>query len=747
MSHNDLVAAFWRPLKERVDRSGVGLKSLGRAVGLSPPALSETLNGRRAKAPDLDLVLAIARACDEDRVDFWRHRLDELVSELERAGPAPGAVARRERGGTTEAEARPGCPGCQDAYEGDRFAEYDWAVEDEWEPSHFLGAARVLAGEHADLRHEAQALVEGVLGVPAHVTAFRDQFTDLTDRLLAGLGRRVRRSCHGHRVRLLHAAHTVVVIEGGVGGPIIDLSHDMPGTSRREVEVARLLRDSFGDGTFASAPLPVAGTHYADHRTRVQQHYAEAALETRGEALPAAAVEECAARYEGRLLDLAAECPELFVWASLQDGPTAAKALRARPAGPGRARLEALYRQLHDQKTGLDGLESLLCALARDITPGIWPARLSAVYRRELSRPISPVGEAGDNLPGPTIPRLARGYVNPAFRTAVHTHDSRPHSDAWWNTRPLRQEIQGFLAGHLSAFPVVGRPLVVLGDPGSGKSLLTRLLAARLPPTDYLPIRIELRNVIADSEIDEQIAYALHQATQKTLTWETVTGTNDRVLPVLIFDGFDELLQAGGTGHWGYLEEIAEFQRTSADNGCPVAAIVTSRTVVADQTHFPDGTVIIRLEPFDAPRVARWTGAWNTTNRRLGRPLRGDLARLHPELAPQPLLLLMLALYHSVDPGPGDDAVPMSRVSLYERLLGLFVRRQIRKLEPRLPPEALEEKVEDELDLLSVIACAMFNRGRQGVSAEEADHDLRYLRAPDRGTDHSEARLLFGRFF
>ncbi|MYX99801.1 hypothetical protein GT045_34635, partial [Streptomyces sp. SID486] len=63
------------------------------------------------------------------------------------------------------------------------------------------------------------------------------------------------------------------------------------------------------------------------------------------------------------------------------------------------------------------------------------------------------------------------------------------------------------------------------------------------------------------------------------------------VLPVLIFDGFDELLQAGGADHWYYLEEIADFQERSAEAGLPVAAVVTSRTVVADQAKIPDETV------------------------------------------------------------------------------------------------------------------------------------------------------------
>ncbi|MFH8801711.1 AAA family ATPase [Streptomyces sp. NPDC017936] len=738
----DPVAAFWRPLKAEVDRSGVSRRELCDRLRMSASSLSELLNGRRAKAPDWDVVRTIVSACGGP-LAYWRRRHEELESELAHAAPPARADEPRE-----PAAEPPGCAACRQAQDRGRFDAYAWTGDDEWEPSSLLGAVRVLADGNRDVRNEVQVMVGGVLRAEGDLVAFRDQFTDITGRLLSGLGARVRRSCHRHRVRLLHAAHTVVIVEGGVRGPVLELSLELNATARWEVELAAFFQDSLGDGTFAAAPLPVADAPYTDHRTRAEEHYAEFAEQVTGTTPPRHVRRESAIVYQERLLELAAECPEAYVWASLQDGPRAAEALRTCPPGPARDRLETLYRRLDGRKSGLGGVETLLGALARDTTPSEWPGRLSGVYRRELARPISPVGEAGDASPGPRIPQLAHGYVNPAFRTAVHSADSTPHIDSWWNTRPLREEIQGFLAGHLTGFPTVDRPLLVLGDPGTGKSLLTRLLAARLPPTDYLPIRVELRNVTADAEIADQIAQALQQATQKDLTWWAVTESSADALPVLIFDGFDELLQAGAASHWSYLEDIAAFQQTSADNGRPVVVVVTSRTVVADQARIPDGTVMIRLEPFDDVRITHWTDAWNATNRRVNRPLRPDLGTLHPELAPQPLLLLMLALYYTVehDTGP-DDAQPMSRVTLYERLLGLFVRRQIRKLAPRLRPEELEEKVEEELDLLSVIACAMFNRGRQGVSAEEADHDLRHLRAPNRAASTAVARLVFGRFF
>jgi len=710
VSGNESVAAFWRPLKVEVRRSGLSQKEVARRLCLSPSALSELLSGRRAKAPDWDVVRGLVELVGGD-VGYWRRRLGELEVELDRVGRE---VPERGVGWGPE-----GCWVCESGHEMQYLCMPERGDLDD--------VARILAGPDSRLSSEAAAINRAEIRSDSELAAFRVRFDGVVRRLLAGLRGKVRVACCPHRTGLLHAAHRLLIVDACLNGPILELSWP-------RLALSHIIDTALSGGVLSSAPMLAAGMEYASHRARAVVNYV---LVASALAIGPELAAETAALYETRLVGLAAECPEFYLWVTVQDGFKAADVLHACPV---REELECLYSELRFQATGLEGLETLLRALARDATPAEWPARLAAVHRNELRRSISPVGE---DAVGPRLPRLAEGYVNPAFRIAVLDNDSRPHVDAWWNTRPLRQEIQSFLAGQLCGFPTPDRPLIVLGDPGAGKSLLTRLLAVRLPPTDYLAIRVELRDVPADIAVLDQIAHALRALTHQEVTWSTVTSSSPDVLPVLIFDGFDELLQAGGD-HYHYLNDIADFQRRSAENGLPVAVIVTSRTVVADQASIPQGSVVIRLEPFDGPRIARWTRTWHRANP--GRPSLPDLATRHPELAPQPLLLLMLALYHAVDPDPHDTAT-MSRATLYERLLRLFVRRQITKLEPRLRPEDLERKTENELDLLSVIAVAMFNRGRQGVTAEEAEHDLAYLHAPDNRLTTVETRLLFGRFF
>jgi hypothetical protein len=85
--------------------------------------------------------------------------------------------------------------------------------------------------------------------------------------------------------------------------------------------------------------------------------------------------------------------------------------------------------------------------------------------------------------------------------------------------------------------------------------------------------------------------------------WGQVLVAFGPAVPVILLDGFDELLQATGVSQSDYLLKVARFQQCEADQGRPVIALVTSRIAVADRVRYPEGTLALRLEPFRDEQV------------------------------------------------------------------------------------------------------------------------------------------------
>src|SRR6185369_9423680 len=108
--------------------------------------------------------------------------------------------------------------------------------------------------------------------------------------------------------------------------------------------------------------------------------------------------------------------------------------------------------------------------------------------------------------------------------------------------------------GYLTSPRAARLPLVVLGEPGSGKSKLAEVLAARLPEHDFFPILVQLRDVAAESMIQEQIEQAIFQGPGKHVSWHDQLEAADGALPVVLLDGLDELIQATAMNRYDYLE-------------------------------------------------------------------------------------------------------------------------------------------------------------------------------------------------
>ncbi len=534
--------------------------------------------------------------------------------------------------------------------------------------------------------------------------------------LVNGLRERVSRGRRTDRTQRIAAAHSVLVVAAffeclprvdvGFDVAVLDLSK-----SDQRALAASVVRTPVPLPTPQlpyEATLEVLNGFYADLSRPVLAFIQGLAVwdnldETRRERLIDALLrvlpERAVARYEESFRRLAVDFPEVAFWANLVDHQAT------------RADIRAL-------RHGLAGIERILTELAGGREPDEWRLALARAYQAALVRTILPETRTPA---GVRLPTLGAAYIDPSFRVA---ETGTVPTDEWrWQNIAVRDDFQEFLLGHLTAPQAIDAPLVVLGQPGSGKSALTQVLAARLPPSEFLVVRVVLRDVPADAELQDQIERALRSTTGESLTWpEVVRGAGD-ALPVVLLDGFDELLQTTGVNQSDYFERVANFQRREAVLGRPVAVMVTSRTVVADRARPVAGMVTVRLEPFDDGQVRRWLDVWNAVNP----PIPAEAVLAHIELAAQPLLLLLLALYHADGQPLRSEDQPLDQAELYERLLSRFAEREVHKLDPKLPAHDYRRAVDRELLRLSVVAFAMFNRRRQWVSAAEVDNDLAIL--------------------
>ncbi|MBF9128134.1 hypothetical protein I0C86_03870 [Plantactinospora sp. S1510] len=635
----------------------------------------------------------------------------------------------------------------------------------------YAAAARLLGGDRGRVVSALDTIAGGALlgtavAVPAVLALFdaKAEFVRLSHELVRTVSERRAGLTRYDRTERLAAAHRVLVVtaffEALTEADLPFRFGDLELTEREQVAVAGahgadhgpLLRAFFGDGV----PAPGPEQAYRDFRAALDGYYQEvvdrlrrfvvglAAWEWLGlgeqqrfdallNVLPTSAVD----RHQELLGRLAGDFPEVAFWAGLREHA-------------------ATRNELRQLSAALGDLEQILCQISTGRAPDERRAALAGTYARGLDRSIV---ESGDVPAGIKVPTLGAAYVPPLCRVAALGPDARPSDESWWLEQPVRRDLSEFLTGYLTTPGAVEAPLLVLGQPGSGKSVLTRVLAAQLPAADFLPVRVVLRDVPAAADLQDQIEYAVRAATGERLDWPALARSAGDALPVVLLDGFDELLQATGVSQTDYLLKVAAFQRREADQGRPVVVLVTSRTSVADRARPPEGTVGLRLEPFDQERVATWLAAWNRVNAdefvaRGVAPLDLPTVLAHRELAEQPLLLLMLALYDA-DGNALRSAGALRKDELYERLLRRFAHREVVKHRRGLPNGEVDQAVEGELRRLSVVAFAMFNRNAQWVTEAQLETDLLALlgaaspsgTAADLRAPLGHAEIVLGRFF
>ena len=223
------------------------------------------------------------------------------------------------------------------------------------------------------------------------------------------------------------------------------------------------------------------------------------------------------------------------------------------------------------------------------------------------------------------------------------------------------------------------------------------------------------------------------------MSWAEFSGAFKNSPPLVILDGYDELLQASGRVFSRYLKDVQNLpeQRDGAV-GRPVRVIVTSRITLIDKATIPLGATIIRLLEFDKRQRDRWISIWNQENanyfkeamiNEFALPIENDdgSAKIL-SLAEQPLLLLMLALYDS-EGNQLRKSKSLDRTILYDSLLRRFVKREKTKDEKFEELEASDQDKELDLEMqrLAVAALGMYNRRKLHILSPELNEDIKFF--------------------
>lgn len=338
------------------------------------------------------------------------------------------------------------------------------------------------------------------------------------------------------------------------------------------------------------------------------------------------------------------------------------------------------------------------------------------------------------------FPRIVDAFIPQSYKCfSYQNKDTKLEDMPAWKQLPTQNDLDRFFIKYLYSPDSIDFPLIILGQPGSGKSLLTKVLSAQLMSNSYTVIRIPLREINAEDGIDILVEDQIKKITNRPLSTQGYGGFatqfNEKPL-VIILDGYDELLQAKGDVFSGYLEKVRTFQQDQKLLKRPVRIIVTSRITLIDKARIPINSTILRLMEFNAEQRQTWIDIWNNINVdyftsshikpfSLPSKERGKKNSII-ELAEQPLLLLMLALYDS-EANELAKTSNIKRTELYDNLLRRFVRRERGRYVPGFADKTPNEQeiiIDQEMNRLGVVAIGMYNRKGVVILSRQLEKDL-----------------------
>lgn len=444
--------------------------------------------------------------------------------------------------------------------------------------------------------------------------------------------------------------------------------------------------------------------------------------------------------YESQYLNLADQFNDFALFAQLKNFEGIHHAIEKN-----RNALDLLVNTTKRIDVGLSNLNNIVNSITTDystIQAQDIIDDLKKTYTATIEEPIIDDKEIKSDTETMSLrfPRIVDAFIPQSYKCFSYQQKNTKLEDNFiWNQLPIQRDLEKFFIEYLYSPDSTDYPLVILGQPGSGKSLLTKVLSAQLMSSSYTVVRIPLREVDADDGIDVLVEDQIKKVTNRPLSTQGYGGFakqfNEKPL-IIILDGYDELLQAKGDVFSGYLEKVRIFQQDQKTLRRPVRIIVTSRITLIDKARIPVNSAVLRLMEFDPQQQQAWINIWNNINsdyftnssiKPFNLPLKEKGKKNSIiELAEQPLLLLMLALYDS-EANELAKTSDIQRTELYDNLLRRFVRRERRRYVQGFvdkTPEEQEVIIDQEMNRLGVVAIGMYNRREVVIRSRQLENDL-----------------------
>ena len=476
--------------------------------------------------------------------------------------------------------------------------------------------------------------------------------------------------------------------------------------------------------------------------------------------------------FEGQYLELARKYPDFYIWSQFNERKAIQKQImkidnyldryNSQLSNNGK-KIDIGFEKLHE--TVLSIPDQFKKIEAREVVDG-----LQRYYEARINEPIiEDEFTPDDNKPSLNFPKISEAFIPQSYQVIRKTEKEKHlEREETWANNEISHDLGVFLLKYLHSPYSIETPLLILGHPGIGKSLLTKVLCARLMSNAYTVVRVPLREVDSDMPVETQVETIITRTTgQKLSSWANFSSQfSDKPL-VIILDGYDELLQASGKVYAGFLTSIQQFQKREIEQRRPVRVIVTSRITLIDKTSIPEGSTILRLLEFNEEQRNKWIQVWNKANKEYFNScdpaiepfsITTDEAKGKNDkilsLAEQPLLLLMLALYDS-DGNRLRQQRGIDRTLLYDSLLRRFVERERRRYIKdfdHLNNDMRQKEIDREMLRLSAVAIGMYNRRQLYILSSELATDLKFFKLERQmtiadGRPMTEEDLLLGSFF